>query len=129
MRTIEDFIENLSNDDIDLIDKLCNLNEAGQISDEVYELCQEKDTFEIIEHYIKEILRDDIGYTELAEEYIDFIVAETESLYEQGLIDETDDFTGGLYNCDDLYLYAISDALDIDMDDLETYGDDEREED
>lgn len=129
MRTVKEFIENLSNEDIDLVDKLDNLDGAGQISDKVYELASEKDNFETIEHFVREILQDDIGDTELAEEYIEFIVDETESLYEQGLIDEADDFTGGLYNCDDLYLYAIADALDLDMDELKYYGDDESEED
>lgn len=127
MRTVKEFIENLSNNDIDLVDKLDNLCGHGQISDKVYELASEKDNFETIEHFVREILQDDIGDTELAEEYIDFIVDETESLYEQGLIDEADDFTGGLYNCDDLYLYAIADVLDIGMDELETYGDDEED--
>lgn len=128
MRTIEKFIENLSNEDIDLVDKLDNLNGAGQISDKVYDLASEKDNFETIEHYVREILQDDIGDTEMAEEYIEFIVAETESLYEQGLIDEVDDFTGGLYNCDDLYLYAIADVLDMDMSELEDYGESEDDE-
>lgn len=127
MRTVKEFIENLSNEDIDLVDKLDNLNGAGQISETVYKLASEKDNFETIEHYVREILQDDIGDTELAEEYIEFIVDETESLYEQGLIDEADDFTGGLYNCDDLYLYAIADVLDIGIDELETYGDDEED--
>lgn len=127
MKTIEEFIDNLSYDDIDLIDKLDNLHGHGQISDTVYDLCNDEDTFEIIEHYIREILQDDIGDTELAKEYIEFIVEETESLYEQELIDEADDFTGGLYNCDDLYLYAIADALDLDMDDLEDYESEDNE--
>lgn len=121
MRTIEEFIDNLSNDDIDLIDKLDNLHGHGQISDEVYKLASEKDNFETIEHYIREILQDDIGNSGLAEAYIDFITEETENLYEQEVIDKVDDFTGGLYNCDELYLYAIADALDIDMDALEIY--------
>lgn len=121
MRTIEDFIENLTNDDIDLIDKLENLSEAGQISETVYDLCQNKETFEIIESYVREILQDDIGDTELAEEYIDFIVGETESLYKEELIDKADDFSSGLYNCDEIYLYAIADALDLSMYELEDY--------
>ena len=121
MRTIEEFIKNLTSDDIDLIDKLDNLYGHGQISETVYDLASEERTFDIIEHYIDEILSDDIGDPELAEEYIEFIIEETENLYEQGFIDEADDFTGGLYNCDSLYLYAIADALDLDMDMLETY--------
>ena len=121
MRTIEEFIENLSNEDIDLIDKLDNLCGHGQISDTVYRLANEERIFEIIESYVREILIDDIGDTELAEEYIDFIVEETQKLYEEELIPNKDDFSSGLYNCDDIYLYSIADALDLDMDDLETY--------
>ena len=121
MRKIEEFIENLSKEDIDLIDKLDNLCGHGQISETVYRLAMEERTFDIIESYIDEILIDDIGDTELAEEYITFIVEETERLYEQGIINEVDDFSSGLYNCDDIYLYAIADSLDLDMRQLETY--------
>lgn len=128
MRTIEKFIYNLDSSDIHLVDKLDNLCGHGQISEDVCEMARYYDTFLDIQDYIKEILQDDIGNTKLAEKYIKFIVDETESLYEQGLIDEPDDFTGGLYNCDDLYLYAIADVLDIDIDDLECYGEEEDDE-
>ena len=121
MRTIKEFIENLSNEDIDLIDKLINLHDGWQISESVYKLASEKRTFEIIEDYIKEILIDDIGDTELAEKYINFIVEETQRLYEGEITPNADDFSSGLYNCDDIYLYAIADALDLDMYILETY--------
>ena len=121
MRTIEEFIENLSKEDIDLVDKLDNLYGHGQISETVYIRASRTRTFEIIESYIEEILIDDIGDTELAEKYISFIVEETQRVYEEELIDEADDFTAGLYNCDELYLYAIADALDLDMYMLETY--------
>ena len=117
MKDIEDFINKLTNDDIDLIDKLENLYGHGQITESDYKLALEKDNFETIEHYVREILQDDIGDTELAEEYINFIIEETENLYEQGLC-KKDDFTAGLYNCDDLYLYAINDALDTEIEDL-----------
>ena len=126
MKTIIEFINDLSSNDIDLYNKLDNLCGHGQISDTVYKLCQDEETFDIIEHYVREILQDDIGDTELAEEYINFIIEETESLYEQELINEADDFASGLYNCDDLFLYAIADALDIYMNDLETYTEEEK---
>jgi len=119
MKTIKEFIENLNNENIDLIDKLENLSESAQISEAVYNLCQEKDNFESVEDYIREILQGQVGNSEFTDEYIDFIVEETENLYEQGLIDESDDFTGGLYNCDDLYLYAIADVLNMDIDELD----------
>jgi len=118
MKTIQEFIENLNNENIDLIDKLENLSASAQISEVVCNLCQEKDNFESVEDYIREILQGQVGNSELTDEYIDFIVEETENLYEQGLIDESDDFTGGLYNCDDLYLYAIADVLNRDIDEL-----------
>ena len=121
MRTIEEFIENLSKEDIDLVDKLDNLYGHGQISETVYIRASRTKTFEIIESYIEEILIDDIGDTKLAEEYINFIVDETQRLYEEKLILNADDFASGLYNCDDIYLYAIADALDLDMYMLETY--------
>ena len=125
MRTIEEFIKNLSKEDIDLIDKLDNLNGHAQISDTVCRLASEERTFDIIEHYIDEILSDDIGESSLPQESIDFIIEETQRLYEEGLINEPDDFSSGLYNCDEIYLYAIADALDLDMDELEYYGEEE----
>ena len=115
MRTIEEFIKNLSKEDIDLADKLDNLYGHGQISETVYILASRTRTFDIIESYIEEILIDDIGDTRLAEEYVNFIVEETQRLYEDKLILKEDDFSSGLYNCDDIYLYAIADALDLDM--------------
>ena len=121
MKTIKDFIKNLSKEDIDLTDKLDNLYGHGQISETVYIRASRTRTFENIENYIEEILIDDIGDTELAEKYINFIVDETQRLYEEGLILNEDDFASGLYNCDEIYLYAIADALDLDMYMLETY--------
>ena len=121
MKTIKDFIKNLSKEDIDLTDKLDNLYGHGQISETVYIRASRTRTFENIENYIEEILIDDIGDMKLAGEYINFIVEETQRLYEEKLILNADDFTAGLYNCDELYLYAIADALDLDMDMLENY--------
>ena len=120
MRTIEEFIANLTNDDIDLFDKLDNLCGHGQISDTVYHMALEDDNFAIIENFIKEILQD-VWQLPLTERCIDFIVEETKNLYDQELIYDIDDFTGGLYNCDEIYLYAISDALFLEMDELDYY--------
>lgn len=120
MKTIKEFINNLDNLDIDLIDKLDNLYGHGQISETVYNLASKKDNSEAIEDYVREILQDQIGDSALATEYIEFIVEETENLYEQDLSDK-DDFSSGLYNCDSLYLYAIADVLDIDIYNLDYY--------
>ena len=113
MKTIEGFIKNLNKDDIDLSNKLNNLLDGNQICKEVYELMQDEDNFDSVEEYIKEILCDDIGISPFTKGCINFIVQETEFLYMDGLIDKEDDFTGGLYNCDELYLYAISDVLEM----------------
>ena len=121
MRTIEEFIKNLSKEDIGLADKLDNLYGHGQISETVYIRASRTRTFDIIESYIEEILIDDIGDTRLTEEYVNFIIEESQRLYEEGLILNADDFSSGLYNCDGIYLYAIADALDLDMYMLETY--------
>jgi hypothetical protein len=112
---INDFINNLTNNDIDLIDKLDNL--SSQISEYAYELMEEEENFENANEYIKEILRGE-AMEDLTEEYIDFIVEETNNLYEEGLC-EKDEFSAGLYNCDELYLLVIADVLDCDVDDLE----------
>ena len=121
MKTIEDFIQNLSDYDIDLADKLENLKEAGQISRTVYKLVHTRDNFETIEHFIGEILQDDIGDSEFTNAQIKSICDETKFLHRENLISKADDFASGLYNCDDIYLYAISDVLDIDMSELEFY--------
>lgn len=121
MITLREFIDNLSDYDIDLTDKLVNLHDAGQISDTVYKLCKRKENFESIEYFIRRILQDDVDETELTEEYIHFIDDETRVLYEGTLIDRADDYSAGLYNCDEVYLYAISDVLFLEMDELDYY--------
>ena len=112
--TIKNFIKNLTNDDIDLIDKLDNL--SGQISDYVYELMQDEDNFENVNEYIKEILWGE-AYEHRTKEFIDFIIDETNELYAEDMCAKND-FSAGLYNCDELYLLAIADVLDCDYDDL-----------
>ena len=115
MKTTKEFIDNLTNDDIDLIDKLDNLSE--QISEYAYELMKEKENFENANEYIKEILQGE-ACEWLTEKYINFIEEETNDLYEGGFC-EKDDFSAGLYNCDELYLIVIADVLDCNVDDLE----------
>ena len=104
---ITDFIENLTKDDVDLIDKLDNLNGHEQISEEDYELASEETNFKDIEEFVIDILQNG---DDLSDQYINFIVNETQRLYEEDLC-RKDDFTAGLYNCDDLYLFAIEDVL------------------
>lgn len=122
MRTIEEFIDNLTSEDVDLYDKLDNLCGHAQITDTIYKMASVQAYFELIEDNVIEMLQDSMTCPR-RDKYIAFIKEETQSLFEQNLINEEDDFTSGLYNCDSLYLYAISRALDIDMEDLDTYED------
>lgn len=113
--SIKNFIKNLTNDDIDLINKLDNL--FGKISEYAYELMKEKNNFENANEYIKEILWGE-AYEDRTEEFIDFIIEQTNELYEQGFCNK-DDYWARLYDCDELYLLVIADVLDCDYDDLE----------
>ena len=121
MKDIKDFIADLNTDNIDLFDKLENLCEQGLISDTVYDLSLQEYNFPIIEHYIKELLHDNMGNSRLVEDWIHFIKAETKRLFDQEEIYIFDDFASGLFNCDDVYLYAIAETLQLDVDELATY--------
>lgn len=121
MTSIKDFIADLTNDDIDLFDKLDNLCGHGQISDTVYDLALQEYNFPIIEHYIKELLHKNMGNEKMVDDWIGFIKEETKYLYDQELIYDIDDYTSGLYNCDDVYLYAIAETLELDIDELSYY--------
>lgn len=94
--------EELSSDDIDLVDKLSNMCE-NEINEELYDLINKSESqyYPRIEKYIKEHIMD----------YKDFIITETYSLYNQELTDSNEDWDWGLYNCDEIYVRAIADAL------------------
>lgn len=94
--------KNLSSDDIDLVDKLSNMCE-NEISEELFELIDknEQKYYPRIEEYIKKNIN----------RYVDFIITETYALYNQELIDSNDDWSSGLYNCDEIYVRAIANAL------------------
>lgn len=99
----KEFVQNITKEDVDLINKLDNMC-GSEINDELFEeLSNDKEKFSAIEQFVMEHV----------EEYEDFIVDETKSLYEQEFIDEEDDYTGGLYNCDEIYMRAILNALGV----------------
>ena len=105
---ITDFIDNLTKDDVDLIDKLDNLNGHEQISEEDYELASEETNFKDIEEFVIEILQNG---DDLSDQYINFIVNETQRLYEEDLC-RKDDFTAGyitvmIYICSQLKIYYM----------------------
>lgn len=101
---IKEWINNITSEDIDLIDKLENMCN-NEINEELFDLIDSNTNkyYPRIEKYIKE----HIGY------YVDFIVTETQSLYNQDLINHHEDWSSGLYNCDQIYVRAISYALGI----------------
>lgn len=96
------WLENLSSDDIDLIDKLENMCDI-EISEELVELINDNEEkyYPRIESYIKEHIID----------YVYFIKSETRKLWEEDIIDNICDYSSGLYNCDEIYVRAIADAL------------------
>lgn len=103
MKTFENFVNNITRDDVDLINKLDNMC-GCEINSELYEfirndseLCTKIEDF-VIKHVV---------------EYEGFIIDETESLYEQEFIVRLDDYSGGLYNCDEIYMRAILNAIGV----------------
>lgn len=100
--SFEAWAKNLTSDDIDVIDKLENMCE-NEINEELVELIN-KNKFKYyprIEQYVKEHVN----------QYKSFIVDETCSLFEDEIIDSMEDWSSGLYNCDEIYVRAVADAL------------------
>lgn len=95
--------ENISSDDIDLINKLVDNICDSEISAELVGLIKNnKDKyFPRIEKYIKEHIID----------YVWFIKSEVCNLWKEGLVSDICDYSSGLYNCDEIYVRAIADAL------------------
>lgn len=92
------YLLNLTDVDIDLIDKISNLNEGGQITFEYEDLINSQ--INQINDYIKE-------------NAIDFVFEiwdETETCFNYDCC-ERYDWSAGLYNCDDLYLNAIESVV------------------
>lgn len=103
MKTFEEFVRNITRDDVDLIDKLDNMC-GNEITCELAKFINKnKELYSKIEDFVIEHVA----------EYEEFIVIETEGLYEQELIDEEDDYVSGLYNCDEIYIRAILNVLGI----------------
>lgn len=91
----------VTRDDIDLDNKLNNLCESGEISDETFEKCREPKTFIKLEEKIWNMMKNSAEpyhsrefYEGLAKEY--------------DAKDENDMYAACLYNCDSLYLDAIN---------------------
>ena len=108
MQKINDFISNLTNDDIDLCNKLNNLCESGELANEML--------FDII--YYNERISNAIC-NQIRHDVINYkmdIIEETEQLYNIECITDKYDYSSGLYNMDKLYIEAIRKVFDLDYD-------------
>lgn len=95
----------VTREDIDLIDKLSNMV-CSEISEEIYDKCNEEKTFKKIEDKVWKLMRNSASkfskasyYEELAKEY--------------DPVDEHDMWSACLYNCDLLYMTAIAHVLKL----------------
>ncbi len=97
--------------DVDIFNKLVNLHDAGQIDDNVFEMCMNADyvcrASNIEARIIEMLSTKDSGFDNLLD-YLDLIDG-----YEG--IDLHDTLTAGLYNNDLLYMQAIAYVLDLDI--------------
>ena len=105
MKNVKSFLLNLTDEDIDLIDKLDNMDGSEIFNDVLLNILS---TNEDIQKQILRCVR--IVVENGIDDYCSFIKNETDELYEQGLI-EKDDYSAGLYNCDEIYVQAIEMAL------------------
>ena len=104
----KDFIDNLSIDDIDISDKMDNLDDSGydtewdNLSDET-----QKEFEKGIYEYIKDTLHKDF---EGDKTFKDSILTETKRLLVEweSVATTHGSLTGGLYNMDDLYMDALN---------------------
>lgn len=114
-KNITDF---LTKDDVDLIDKLSNMYES-EISEEIYEKCNEPEFFSKIEEEVWNLMKN------LEEKFhnSDFYKG-LEGEYEAK--DEHDLWSARLYNCDLIYMVAIASVLGLqrpnDSCDVEIFG-------
>ena len=103
MNVFDKFVKHITRDDVDLIDKLDNMVDC-EITGELAEYISENPrVFCAVENFVLRHVK----------EYEDFIVSETESLWEQELIESKNDFASGLYNCDDIYVRAILHSVGV----------------
>lgn len=102
MKDVKEFLLNLSDDDIDIVNKLDNMYGSEITDEKLYErLAKDKDIQSAICENVRFLVKKDID--DVSEE----VTNETRNLFEDGLIDTEDDYTAGLYNMDGLYVQAI----------------------
>lgn len=103
MKTFKKFVNDLTVDDIDLINKLSNMCDS-EIDDELYEILSKDSNLQNkIEDFVMKYIN----------EYEDFIIKETQYLFDIECIDDVHDYSSGLYNCDELYMRAILNSIGV----------------
>lgn len=107
-KNLNEFIENISVEDIDYIDKMDNLCGGGQISGELYEvLANNKE----LESKIVQFVIDNVyAYKQTLEENMEDFA----KWYDEDEL-ENYDYADALYNCDEIFLKAIIYAVGIYM--------------
>ena len=103
MKTFKEFVENITREDVDLIDKLSNMCDNEITENLMNFIHKNPELYSQIEDFVIEHVA----------EYEEFITIETEGLYVEELIDAEDDYSSGLYNCDEIYIRAILKTLGI----------------
>lgn len=101
-KNIADF---LTKDDVDLIDKLNNMYES-EISEEIYEKCNEPEFFSKIEEEVWNLMKNPEEKFHNSDFYVGL-----EGEYEAE--DEYDLWSARLYNCDLIYMVAIAAVLGL----------------
>lgn len=101
-KNIADF---LTKDDVDLIDKLNNMYES-EISEEIYEKCNEPEFFSKIEEEVWNLMKNPEEKFHNSDFYVGL-----EGEYEAE--DEHDLWSARLYNCDLIYMVAIATVLGL----------------
>lgn len=111
MKKVKEFLTNLTEVDIDLIDKLNNMYGCEICNDVVWNiLFNNKELQEQVECCLRDIVKKDLLY------WGRLVKEETEYLYDVECIDDKEDYSSGLYNLDSLYLDSINRALSLGYD-------------
>lgn len=104
-RETKNIIDFLTKDDVDLIDKLDNMYES-EISEEIYEKCNEPEFFSKIEEEVWNLMKNPEEKFHNSDFYEGL-----EGEYEAE--DEHDLWSARLYNCDLIYMVAIANVLGL----------------
>lgn len=111
LRDVSKFLLKLSDEDIDLENKLDNMEGCEICNRVLYKfLTSDSEIQELIRARLKwkaKLFTDTIA---------EFVLDETEKLFSDGVISSDDDYASGFYNMDKLYVTAIKEVLNLEYD-------------